>query len=95
MENFPMRISLPQGTVFYSVNPYMYRDLFQVNGASYDETGGSFSFIDGGVDIYMSLNPDKPESLVNNGTIMFSRERFNTTDKLTLILVCILDLSGE
>ena len=95
MENFPMKISLPQGTVFYSVNPYMYRDLFQVNGLSYDETGGSFSFVDGGVDIYMSLNPDKPESLVNKGTIMFSRERFNTTDKLTLILVCTLDLSGE
>ena len=95
MENFPMKISLPQGTVFYSVNPYMYRDLFQVNGVSYDETGGSFSFVDGGVDIYMSLNPDKPESLVNTGTIMFSRERFNTTDKLTLILVCTLDLDGE
>ena len=95
MENFPMKISLPQGTVFYSVNPYMYRDLFQVNGVSYDETGGSFSFVDGGVDIYMSLNPDKPESLVNTGTIMFSRERFNTTDKLTLILVCTLDLSAE
>jgi hypothetical protein len=47
------------------------------------------------VDIYMSLNPDKPESLVNTGTIMFSRERFNTTDKLTLILVCTLDLSAE
>lgn len=94
-DTFPMRISLPQGTVFYSVNPYMKRDLFRLNNLSYDETGGSFSYIDGGVDIYMSLDPDRPESLVSKGTIIFSRERFNTSDKVTLILICTLDMSGE
>lgn len=95
MDNFPMRITLPKGTVYYMTNPYSKRNLFRVNDLNYDEYMGSFSYLDGGVDINMSLDPEQPDSLVSEGVIIFSREKFNTTDKVTLILICTLDMSGE
>lgn len=95
VDNFPMRITLPKGTIYYMTNPYSKRNLFRVNDLNYDEYMGSFSYLDGGVDINMSLDPEQPDSLVNEGVIIFSKEKFNTTDKVTLILVCTLDMSGE
>lgn len=90
VDYMPMRISLPAGTVYYMTNPYSYRDCFRVNDMNYDENGGSFSYIDGGVDIYMSL----PEGeTVSQGVILFSTEKYNTTDKVSLVLVCTLDMS--
>lgn len=95
VDNFPMRITLPKGTVYYMTNPYAKRNLFRVNDQNYDEYVGSFSYIDGGVDIYMSLDPDNPDSLISEGVIIFSSEKFNTTDKVTLILLCTLDMSAQ
>lgn len=95
VDNFPMRITLPKGTIYYMPNPFMKRDLFRVNDMNYDDNAGSFSYIDGGVDIYMSLDPENPDSLVSEGVIIFSSEKFNTTEAVTLILICTLDMSGE
>lgn len=94
VDNFPMRITLPRGTVYYLPNPYAKRNLFRVNNLDYDESIGSFEFIEGGVDIYMSLD-ENSSSLVSKGVILFSSEKFNTTDKVTLVLICTLDMSGE
>lgn len=95
VEWMPMKISLPRGTVYYMPNPYMKRDQFRVNDISYDESIGSFDYVDGGVDIYMSLDPENEESLVNEGVIIFSKERGNTTEKVSLILICTLDMREE
>lgn len=89
-DSFPMRISLPTGTVYYMTNPYADRDYFRVNDMNYDENVGSFSYIDGGVDIYMSMPEGKT---VSQGVIIFSTEKYNTTDKVSLVLVCTLDMS--
>lgn len=95
VDNFPMRITLPKGTIYYMPNPFMKRDLFRVNDVRYDDYAGSFSYIDGGVDIYMSLDPENPDSLVSEGVIIFSSEKFNTTEAVTLVLICTLDMRGE
>lgn len=95
VDNMPMKITLPKGTVYYMTNPYAKRNNFRVNDLDYDTHAGSFSYIDGGVDIYMSLDESNPESLVNEGVILFSSEKFNTTDKVTLVLLCTLDMSQK
>lgn len=95
VDNVPMKISLPRGTIYYMPNPYMKRDLFRVNDQNYDDQAGSFSYIDGGVDIYMSLDPENPDSLVSEGVIIFSSKRFDTTEAVTLVLICTLDMRGE
>lgn len=95
VDYMPMKISLPRGTIYYMPNPYLKRDLFRVNDQNYDDQAGSFSYIDGGVDIYMSLDSENPDSLVSEGVIIFSSKRFDTTEAVTLVLICTLDMRGE
>ena len=87
MMGMPMRISIPAASVMYTPNPYMKRNIFVVNGLNYDETVGRFDFIEGGVDIYMTL-PEGSTSTYERGNILF----YNSDSSVILALVCTLDL---
>lgn len=87
MMGMPMRISIPAASVMYTPNPYMKRNIFVVNGLNYDETVGRFDFIEGGVDIYMTL-PEGSTSTYERGNILF----YNSESSVILALVCTLDL---
>ena len=88
MMGMPMRITIPATAVMYSPNPYVKRNIFRVNNLNYDETVGRFDFLEGGVDIYMSL-PDGSESDYERGNILF----YNSENNVVLALVCTLDLT--
>ena len=88
MMGMPMRISIPATAVMYSPNPYMKRNIFRVNNLNYDETVGRFDFIEGGVDIYMSLE-EGSTSTYERGNILF----YNADNNVVLALVCTLDLT--
>ena len=88
MMGMPMRISIPATAVMYSPNPYMKRNIFRVNNLNYDETVGRFDFIEGGVDIYMSLE-EGSTSTYERGNILF----YNAENNVVLALVCTLDLT--
>jgi hypothetical protein len=88
MMGMPMRISIPATAVMYSPNPYMKRNIFRVNNLNYDETVGRFDFIEGGVDIYMSLE-EGSDSTYERGNILF----YNADNNVVLALVCTLDLT--
>jgi hypothetical protein len=88
MMGMPMRISIPATAVMYSPNPYMKRNIFRVNDLNYDETVGRFDFIEGGVDIYMSLE-EGSTSTYERGNILF----YNAENNVVLALVCTLDLT--
>lgn len=90
MENMPMRISIPNTVVSYTVNPYVHKDYFRVNNIIYDEVIvngriGGIELIDGGIDIYMEM-PEGRNYL--RGNIIFSDSEGN----YTLVLICTLDL---
>lgn len=87
MMGMPMRISIPATAVMYTPNPYMKRDIFVVNGLNYDETVGRFDFLEGGVDIYMTL-PEGSTSDYERGNILF----YDSENNVVLALVCTLDL---
>ena len=86
----PMRISIPSTAVRYNPNPYAKRNNFCVNGLDYDDTAGEFELIDGGVDIYMSLD-EGSSSDYERGQIFFHR----SDNTVVLVLVCTLDLTGS
>lgn len=88
MTDMPMRISIPATAVMYSPNPYIKRNIFRVNNLNYDETVGRFEFIEGGVDIYMSLQ-EGSTSTYERGNILF----YNAENSVVLALVCTLDLT--
>ena len=88
MMGMPMRISIPNTAVMYSPNPYIKRNIFRVNNLNYDETVGRFDFIEGGVDIYMSLE-EGSASTYERGNILF----YNAENNVVLALVCTLDLT--
>lgn len=88
MMGMPMRISIPASAVLYSPNPYMKRHIFRVNDLNYDENVGHFDLIDGGVDIYMSLD-EGSTSTYERGNILF----YNSDNQVVLALVCTLDLT--
>ena len=90
MENMPMRISIPNTVVSYTVNPYVHKDYIRVNNIIYDEVIvngriGGIELIDGGIDIYMEM-PEGRDYL--RGNIIFSDSEGN----FTLVLICTLDL---
>ena len=85
----PMRISIPSTAVRYNPNPYAKRNNFRVNGLDYDDTAGEFELIDGGVDIYMTLD-EGSTSDYERGQIFFHR----SDNTVVLVLVCTLDLTG-
>ncbi len=88
MMGMPMRISIPSTAVMYSPNPYIKRNIFKVNNLNYDETVGKFDLIEGGVDIYMSLE-EGSASTYERGNILF----YNSENNVVLALVCTLDLT--
>lgn len=88
MMGMPMRLSIPSTAVLYSPNPYMKRNIFRVNNLNYDENVGHFDLIDGGVDIYMSLE-EGSTSTYERGNILF----YNSDNQVVLVLVCTLDLT--
>lgn len=90
MENMPMKISIPNSVVSYTVNPYVHKDYIRVNNIIYDEVivngkVGGIELIDGGIDIYMEM-PEGRNYL--RGNIIFSDSEGN----FSLVLICTLDL---
>lgn len=85
----PMRITIPPTSVKYNPNPYQKRNIFRVNNLDYDESAGEFELIEGGVDIYMSLE-EGSASDYERGQIIFHRSDMS----VSLVLVCTLDLTG-
>ena len=88
MMGMPMRISIPATAVMYTPNPYVKRNIFRVNDLNYDETAGRFDLLEGGVDIYMSIE-EGSTSTYERGNILF----YNSDNTVVLALVCTLDLS--
>lgn len=92
MEGMPMRISIPNTVVSYTVNPYASKNYIRINNNIYDEVFvngklGGIELIDGGIDIYMEM-PEGRNYL--RGNIIFSDAEGN----YTLVLICTLDLRG-
>jgi len=85
----PMRIAIPMSSVKYNPNPYQKRNIFRVNNLNFDESVGEFEFLEGGVDIYMSLE-EGSTSNYEHGQIIFHRSDMS----VSLVLVCTLDLTG-
>ena len=85
----PMKIAIPPTSVMYNPNPYQKRNIFRVNDLNFDESAGDFEFIEGGVDIYMSLE-EGSTSDYERGQIIFHRSDMS----VSLVLVCTLDLTG-
>lgn len=90
MEGMPMRISIPNTVVSYTVNPYASKNYIRVNNNIYDEVFvngklGGIELIDGGIDIYMEM-PEGRNYL--RGNIIFSDAESN----YALVLICTLDL---
>ena len=92
MEGMPMRISIPNNVVSYTVNPYASKNYIRINNNIYDEVFvngklGGIELIDGGIDIYMEM-PEGKNYL--RGNIIFSDAEGN----YALVLICTLDLRG-
>lgn len=92
MEGMPMRVSIPNTVVSYTVNPYASKNYIRVNNNIYDEVFvngklGGIELIDGGIDIYMEM-PEGRNYL--RGNIIFSDAEGN----YALVLICTLDLRG-
>ena len=90
MEGMPMRISIPNTVVSYTVNPYASKNYIRINNNIYDEVFvngklGGIELIDGGIDIYMEM-PEGRNYL--RGNIIFSDSEGN----YALVLICTLDL---
>jgi len=90
MEGMPMRISIPNNVVSYTVNPYASKNYIRINNNIYDEVFvngklGGIELIDGGIDIYMEM-PEGRNYL--RGNIIFSDAEGN----YSLVLICTLDL---
>ena len=89
----PMKISVPASVKKHTVNPYVNRHCFSVNGTKYDEDFvngvlGGVAIADGGVTISMTM-PEGKNYL--RGNIIFS----NSSDETILVLVCTFDLSAS
>lgn len=89
----PMRISIPASVKKHTVNPYVNRHCFSVNGTKYDEDFvggvlGGVAITDGGVTISMTM-PEGKDYL--RGNMIFS----NSSDETVLVLVCTFDLSAS
>lgn len=87
-KGMPMKISIPSSAVSHSSNPYSKSHIFKVNNIDFAETGGGFSLIDGGVDIYMT--PDE-SSTYERGNFCF----YNSNMNVVLVLICTLDLTSS
>lgn len=92
MEGMPMRVSIPNTVVSYTVNPYASKNYIRVNNNIYDEVFvngklGGIELIDGGIDIYMEMPEDRNYL---RGNIIFSDAEGN----YALVLICTLDLRG-
>lgn len=92
MEGMPMRISIPNNVVSYTVNPYALKNYIRINNNIYDEVFvngklGGIELIDGGIDIYMEM-PEGKNYL--RGNIIFS----DAEENYALVLICTLDLRG-
>ena len=88
-----MKISVPASVKKHTVNPYINRHFFSVNGTKYDEDFvngvlGGVAIADGGVTISMTM-PEGKNYL--RGNIIFS----NSSDETILVLVCTFDLSAS
>ena len=90
MENMPMLISIPATIKSYMPNPWALINNFRINGMDFDD--GSFERIDGGVQVYMTMPEGKTRI---DGNIMFYTSRTPNNEKISLILVCTLDLTSE
>ena len=90
MENMPMLISIPNSVKSYMPNPWSMINNFRVNGMDFDD--GSFEFIDGGVQIYMTM-PEGKQRI--DGNIFFYSSSAPSNDSIVLVLVCTLDLTGS
>lgn len=89
----PMKISIPNSVVSYTVNPYVFKNYIRVNNVIYDEVlvngkPGGIELIDGGIDIYMEM-PEGRDYM--RGNIVFSDAEGN----FALVIICTLDLKGE
>lgn len=92
MEGMPMRISIPNNVVSYTVNPYALKNYIRINNNIYDEVFvngklGGIELIDGGIDIYLEM-PEGKNYL--RGNIIFS----DAEENYALVLICTLDLRG-
>lgn len=89
----PMKISIPNSVVSYTVNPWNFKNYIRVNDVIYDEVlvngrPGGIELIDGGIDIYMEM-PEGRDYM--RGNIIFS----DSEDNFALVIICTLDLRGE
>lgn len=89
----PMKISIPNSVVSYTVNPWNSKNYIRVNDVIYDEVlvngrVGGIELIDGGIDIYMEM-PEGCDYM--RGNIIFSDSEGN----YALVIICTLDLRGE
>ncbi|MBE6216994.1 MAG: hypothetical protein E7124_03005 [Bacteroidales bacterium] len=89
----PMKISIPNSVVSYTVNPWNSKNYIRVNDVIYDEVlvngrVGGIELIDGGIDIYMEM-PEGRDYM--RGNIIFSDSEGN----YALVIICTLDLRGE
>lgn len=89
-ENEPMLISIPTAIKSYMPNPWALIDNFRINDMYFDD--GSFERVEGGIRIYMTMPEDKDKI---TGNIMFYTSKSPDNEKIALVLVCTLDLTGD
>ena len=91
----PMSLYIPAGCNMYTVNPYSKSSQFRVNDLDYNESAGRFDLSIGFVTIYMSLDPETPEVMTNEATILFMGGDDMSGSTYKLVLLCRLDMSEQ